>query len=297
MKNRQLRFLLEEVTTDLQIVSTKNTDTLTGYSTLKISKLKQLRKGIHKLEKASLFESETQKIKESILFTTSNDSVTITGNEGEELFNEIGIIGYIVKSTAEILKSNQKEEDNNSISIKFPDLQDFEDLSYFSTEINKILKQSIVNDEINGSVKINNVENGSIWFDVYLGSTAAVSLVGGLTWAAAVIFKKIQEGRIIQQHVESLGIKNESLKEIKEKQKEALELLIEGETKNLYNENFKKENNEQFQRLKYCVKMLSELIEKGAEIHPALNQPESVKNLYPKNNELEKIESKIRKIE
>lgn len=297
MKNRQLRFLLEEVTTDLQIVSTKSTDTLTGYSTLKISKLKQLRKGIYKLEKANLFESETQKIKESILFTTSNDSVTITGNEGEELFNEIVIIGYIVKSTAEILKSNQKEEDNNSISIKFPDLQDFEDLSYFSTEINKILKQSIVNDEINGSVKINNVENGSIWFDVYLGSTAAVSLVGGLTWAAAVIFKKIQEGRIIQQHVESLGIKNESLKEIKEKQKEALELLIEGETKNLYNENFKKENNEQFQRLKYCVKMLSELIEKGAEIHPALNQPENVKNLYPKNNELEKIESKIRKIE
>lgn len=43
--------------------------------------------------------------------------------------------------------------------------------------------------------------------------------------------------------------------------------------------------------------MLSNLIDKGAEIHPALNQPESVKNLYPKMDELQTLESKIKRIE
>ena len=66
---------------------------------------------------------------------------------------------------------------------------------------------------------------------------------------------------------------------------------------NLYNENFEGDNNEQIERLKLSIKMFSNLIDKGAEIHPALNQPESVKNLYPKMDNLQALESKIKKLE
>ncbi|GAL79539.1 hypothetical protein JCM19274_2047 [Algibacter lectus] len=43
--------------------------------------------------------------------------------------------------------------------------------------------------------------------------------------------------------------------------------------------------------------MLSSLIEKGAEIHPALNQPEKVTNLFPDMKKLNIIESRIKKLE
>ena len=73
--------------------------------------------------------------------------------------------------------------------------------------------------------------------------------------------------------------------------------MIDAEANSLYNENFKGDNNEQIGRLKLSIKMFSNLIDKGAEIHPALNQPESVKNLYPKMANLKRLESKIKKIE
>jgi hypothetical protein len=65
----------------------------------------------------------------------------------------------------------------------------------------------------------------------------------------------------------------------------------------LYNENFDGDNQEQIERLKLSIKLFSDLIDRGAEIHPALNQPESVKNLYPKMNNLQALESQIKKIE
>jgi hypothetical protein len=39
-----------------------------------------------------------------------------------------------------------------------------------------------------------------------------------------------------------------------------------------------------------------ELIEKGAEVHPALMAPENVKNLYPDFKKLGSVESKIKQI-
>ena len=73
--------------------------------------------------------------------------------------------------------------------------------------------------------------------------------------------------------------------------------MISAEAQNLYNDNFEGDNNEQVERLKNSIKMLSKLIDKGAEVHPALNQPENVKNLFPKMAESQSIQSKIKKIE
>lgn len=72
--------------------------------------------------------------------------------------------------------------------------------------------------------------------------------------------------------------------------------MIESEATNIYNENFKGDNPEQIERLKHSIKLLSEQIDKGAEIHPALNAPENVKNLFPDTKNIATIESKIKKL-
>jgi len=230
-------------------------------------------------------------------FNTGKDFVNLNLPEGRKLKPQLEELNRIVSSVSQSIEEIGGESDENTVSIKLPDVKDFEDLSKFSSDFHKILNQSIVNEDIKGEVRIDSVENGSIWLDVYLGSAAAVSLIGGLAWASAVVYKKIQEGRLIEKHVESLGVKNASLKEIQTKQKEALSLMIDAEANNLYNENFEGNSPEQIERLKLSIKLFSELIDKGAEIHPALNQPESVKNLYPKMTNLQTLESKIKKIE
>lgn len=294
MKIKELKVLLKEVYAQLTF---KYEETKQGNNLVSVfSELNQFRDSLNKLETTGLFIKEIDILRKSGIYTTAQDFVNINAGEGRQLKKQIEDILRIIESVKDSIAQIGGESESDSISIKLPDLTDFKDLSDISRDFHKILSQTIINDQINGQVRIDNVENGSIWIDVYLGTAAAVSLVGGLAWAASVIYKKINEGRIIEEHVRSLKIKNDSLKEIQEKQKEALDLMIEAEAKNLHSENYEGEDNEQIERLKLSIKMLSNLIDKGAEIHPALNQPESVKNLFPKRNELELIESRIKKL-
>jgi hypothetical protein len=295
MKIKELKVILKDAILELKFKyeEVKGSNSMIS----KFSNLHQYRNGINILESSNLFKKELSSLRETPIFTTAQDSIALNYTEGRTLKLQLDELFRICSTVAQSIEQIGVKSEIDSISIKLPEVKDFEDLSKFSADFHKILNQSIVNDQINGQVRIDSVENGSIWLDVYLGSAAAVSLIGGLAWASAVVFKKIQEGRLIQKHVGSLGIKNDSIKEIQLKQKEALDLMIDAEANNLYNENFKGDNNEQIERLKLSIKMFSDLIDKGAEIHPALNQPESVKNLYPKMNNLQSLESKIKKIE
>tara|TARA_B110000967_G_scaffold100579_1_gene103251 strand:- start:82 stop:972 length:891 start_codon:yes stop_codon:yes gene_type:complete len=295
MKIKELKVLLKEAIAQLTF---KYEEGKQGGNTISVfSNLNQYRNGINILESSDLFKKELTSLRKTPIFTTAQDFINLNYAEGRKLRLQLDEFFRICSTVTQSIEQIGGDSEKDSISIKLPEVKDFEDLSKFSADFHKILNQAIVNDQIKGQVRIDSVENGSIWLDVYLGSAAAVSLIGGLAWASAVVFKKIQEGRLIEKHVESLGVKNASLKEIQIKQKEALDLMIDAEANSLYNENFKGDNNEQIGRLKLSIKMFSNLIDKGAEIHPALNQPESVKNLYPKMANLKGLESKIKKIE
>lgn len=294
MKLKELKVLLKDVISDLKY---KFEETKQGNNAIAVfSNLNQFRNAFNLLETSDLFKKEIENLRKGPIFTTGQDFININLGEGRQIKNQLEEFVRIVGSVSQSIGQIGGENEQDSVSIKLPDIRDFKELSDISADFHKILSQSILNDQINGEVRIDNVENGSIWIDVYLGSAAAVSLIGGLAWASSVIYKKINEGRIIEQHVTSLKIKNDSLKEIQEKQKKALDLMIEAEAKNLYSDNFEGNDNEQIERLKMSIKMLSDLIDRGAEIHPALNQPESVKNLFPKSKELELIESRIKKL-
>lgn len=181
----------------------------------------------------------------------------------------------------------------NSISIKMSKVRDLDDLYKTAQDFNIIFSQLILNEKIGGSLEIKNVENGSVWLDVFVGTPLAVSVIGSLTWAAAVVYKKIQEGKIIEEHVKSLKIKNESLTDLMMAQKELLKSTVEIEARNIETQYFSDGNNEQLGRIKNSISLLATQIEKGSEVHPYLNAPEDVKNLFPDMKKLPQIESKI----
>ena len=297
MKIKELKADLQSIseTLNFKYEEQKNAQGQIVQSTF--TNLISFRNGINLLENTGLLKLEISQIKKSGIFSTTQDDLTINVNEGRSfklpMDSLIRIVGALNTSLSKITGTTRE----NSISIKLPNVNDFDDLAKTSSTFHTILTQSIINDQIKGQVKIDSVENGSIWLDIYLGSAPALALVGGLAWSAAVVYKKIQEGRIIEEHVKSLKIKNESLKEIKDAQKKAIDLMIDAEANQLYSENFKvPDNHEQIERLKHSIKLLSEQIDKGAEIHPALNTPETVTNLFPDMKHLELLESRIKKL-
>jgi hypothetical protein len=189
-------------------------------------------------------------------------------------------------------------DDPNAVLFKLPESDDLKEIAKSLDDFHKILSQTVLHSSIGGEIKVKGVLSGSIWFQVLLGSLTAVSVVGSLFWSAAVILKKFKEAQMFEEHARGLGIKNESLKELVDAQKKASAIMLEAESKQLYAEHYKEDYDpEQIERIKHSIELMVGLIQKGAEVHPSLNAPEQVANLFPKVADLSLIESRIKKID
>jgi len=263
--------------------------------TMKLSGLNNIRAVLNDIESLKLFDNIIVSLKSSAILTSSNDQMNIQNGEAQNINAQLTTLKTLVQNFLDVLLKTVPEENPDSINIKLPEIKDFDELSKVSRDIHIGLTQVIINDEINGETKIVSVENGSIWLNVIVG-TAAVTVVASLVWAAAVIYKKIQEGKLLEQQVRGLKVKNDSLEDILKAQKAETELMIQAEAEHLSSEHFKENAPENIERIKNSITTFADLIGRGAEVHPALVAPENVSNLFPDPTKLIGVESKIKKL-
>ena len=192
--------------------------------TMKLSGLNNIRAVLNDIESLKLFDNIIVSLKSSAILTSSNDQMNIQNGEAQNINAQLTTLKTLVQNFLDVLLKTVPEENPDSINIKLPEIKDFDELSKVSRDIHIGLTQVIINDEINGETKIVSVENGSIWLNVIVG-TAAVTVVASLVWAAAVIYKKIQEGKLLDQQVRGLKVKNDSLEDILKAQKAETELI------------------------------------------------------------------------
>ena len=262
---------------------------------MKLSGLTNIRSVINDINTLNLFDSVATSLSNSAIFTTANDQMTIQIQEGREIVSNLTLLKTLSTNFLNVLLTTVPEEDVNSINIKLPPINDFDELSKVSRDIHIGLSQVIFNDEIKGQTKIVSVENGSIWLNVFVGATA-LSVIASLVWSSAVIYKKIQEGKLLAEQVRGLKVKNDSLEDILKAQKAETEIMIQAEAEHISSENFKENKPENIERIKNSIMTFAELLGKGAEIHPALVAPENVSNLFPDPTKLIGVESKIKKL-
>ena len=262
---------------------------------LKFSGLNGIRPVLNDIESLQLFDGIIGNLKSSVIYTSSKDDMNAQISEGTTIDNQLTLLKTLVQNFLDVLLKTVPEENIDSVNIKLPDLKDFDDLSKISRDLHIALTQVVINDDIKGETKIISVENGSIWINVFVGATA-VTVIASLAWSAAVIYKKIQEGRLLEQQVRGLKVKNDSLEDILIAQKKETELVMQAEAEYVNSEHFKSGSPENIERIKNSIGILAELISKGAEIHPALVAPENVANLFPDPTKLIGLESKIKKL-
>jgi hypothetical protein len=257
--------------------------------------LNVIRQALNDTESLKLFGSIISNLKSSVIFTSANDSMSIQTAEGQIINNQLHQLKILIQNFSELLDNVVPEESVDSINIKLPPLNDFDQLSKVSRELHLALTQVIINDEINGQTKIESVENGSIWINVFIGA-AAVTVVASLVWSAAVIHKKILEGKLLQEQIRGLKVKNESLEDVLKAQRAETDLMIQAEAEHIQSEHFKENAPENIERIKNSITTFADLIGRGAEIQPALVAPEDVSNLFPDPTKLVGLESKIKRL-
>lgn len=272
---------------------------------LKISGITAFKNNVERLEKLNLFKQQTDDLKNTALYSGFNfqsgpDEITLPMQQADAITSQVYLIHTLLEQLFEALDNTTTDESssNDSISVKLPEsIRSFGELEKFSHDIDIALNQTVTDSEIGGQVEIIGVESGSIWIYVYLGSSAAVALVGRMLWAAAVVHKKKQEGDMLFQQVRSLKIANDYVEGIQKAQLIAVNSLLDAEASHVANESFQNVDNEKPARIKHAINILSDLLAQGTEIRPALYAPEEVSNLFPDPKKLNDVKSRIRQIE
>lgn len=292
---KQIKLQLQDILKRLEWTS-KNISTVQGQvTTTEITGLSGIRQVINDISTLNLFDSISNSLKSSVIYTTANDTMQVQIAEGREIITNLTLLKTLSTNFLNVLLKTVPEEQTDSINIKLPPINDFEELSKVSREIHLGLSQVIFNEEINGQTKIVSVENGSIWLNVIVGTTA-VTVIASLVWASAVIHKKILEGKLLAEQVRGLKVKNDSLEDILAAQKKETEMMIQAEVEHINSEHFLANAPENIERIKNSITTFADLIGRGAEIHPALVAPENVANLFPYPTKLISVESKIKRL-
>lgn len=272
------------------------TQVSTTSTLMKLTNLNEIRLILNEVETMNLFSNLTEILKNSVIFTTASESMNVQQADGNVINSQLTLLKSLIENFLEVLKNTVPEEDLNSINIKLPPVNDFDELSKVSRDIHISLTQILYNDEIKGETKIVSVENGSIWLNVFVGSALAVGIIGSLVWSSAVIYKKILEAKLLEEQIRGLNVKNESLEDILKAQKIETSLMIQAEAEHINSEHFQENLPENIEKIKNSITNFAELIGKGAEIHPSLVAPESVSNLFPDPTKIIGLESKIKRL-
>lgn len=190
------------------------------------------------------------------------------------------------------------DQEENSISIRLPDYTDLEQLQKFFNKLNHSLGRALNIDEVNGSIKIQNFDSGSLWIELVInGGAKAMGLVGSLIGTAIIVSKEIRKAKLMQLQIESLQIKNDTMKDMQSAMSKQLKVIVEAETKNLLNEQKIRCEPEDLERMKNSVETLAGLIFEGTRIQPSLNAPDEVAEQFPDFTKIGTIHSSIKQIE
>lgn len=296
MRLRTIKYRIEEILPELEVIASKRNS---SPPTFQLTNPENLKNAVLEIEELELVPDLLTELQNQSFYSFNGESLIIQQQEYNILNKTIPQLKLILEATADSIEKAQNHEIDSSliISIRIPEILDFEELEKVSSKLTKIFSQTLLTNEIEGGFKIIGFDSGSNWIDILATSTAIVQTIGGLAWSGAVVFKKLQEGLLVQQKVREMKISNNAIEEVVEKSKESVNEVAEKEAQFIYNKYFSGKDPEQIARIKMALKEIADLYNQGGTIKPSLEASEEVAEEFPNISELLSIESKVKQIE
>jgi hypothetical protein len=158
------------------------------------------------LDSIPFFSKEKQLVKSSFLFQSVSDLLDHNASQVQEMSRILESVRLGAEALKGALASILPAPDETTIIVKLPEAKDLEEIIGFLSTLQRALAANVINSKINGQVAVKSWQPGSLWLDIYLGSAAAITLVGGMVWSAAVIRKKQTEVKVLEKIVDSMEI-------------------------------------------------------------------------------------------
>ncbi len=259
------------------------------------SDLNALRRSVNFVEDIPYLGNEIGILKNSWLFQSTGDGQKINSTQNIEVDNAIKSLRVKLETFKEIAETSKLFNGSDTILIRIPEISSFDNLQKYAGDFKKAIEIPVLDQSLGGNVTILSADEGSIILYISLGAVAAVKLVAGICWAAAVIKKKKAEAHIFEQHARTLELKNDALSDFVEAQKVQMRSILDAEATAIANKEYNHAEPETIERLKLSISTVAELIEKGVQILPVSKEDE-IQQSFPNYKNLNLIESAIKQI-
>lgn len=200
-----------------------------------------------------------------------SDTIIVDPNKHPAIIDKMRHLEYALALLANWINDYvPTSEDEDTINIKFPRINNIEDLIKSCNLINKSLSQSV--SEIGGQITFKQLDYGSSWLIISVGTTAAASLVMAIAKAAFYIAKKFYGIKMMAQAYERYKIGTDAMKTLKECNEMILKEEVDKRSREIEKQFYpdRTSDNERCGRLRVAISEMYKLIELGGEVHPSL---------------------------
>ncbi len=237
---------------------------------------------------------------EKYLYGTWTDELSFSSSDKDAFVANFENLKSIVRNLIIYTKKFTNKEKEDFILIKIPDnIKDFEDLKTISGDLQTILSQTILNEDINGKIDIKGAENGSIWFEIALGTALAVGVIGKIFYSAFLLYREKLKNDKIKEEIRNMKIENTASEIVVEAFDKSIKEMTKLEAANIFDEDYKLgtvNRNEQIKRIELALNILIPLIPRGLQIEPSSTSHEEIKKLFPTLEDLPNLISRVKQL-
>jgi len=184
-------------------------------------------------------------------------------------------------------------EDEKTINIKLPQIENLERLAEVSSLLEKSLSV-IVYENGGDPIKVKQIDHGSFWVIISVCSVQIVKAIAKAANFAVELAQKIVELKKSIALLDRMNIENQAMDNLLKLQECAIDKLIQEKAMEMNSELPENpDSNERVKRLEKSIKELVDLITDGAEFHAALTASSEIVNEFPDFNKIDYLKNSV----
>ncbi len=195
----------------------------------------------------------------------------------------------------ELYESMGYKSTGDGFDIKLPTFDDLDELSTYIKEINFIITQCPYLKNDKEVVKFRCMDVGSTWVSFLIaasGTTIILSNLAKIVDYAVKIKSHIVNVEMQEEQLKSMKISNDAIKEVVDGYKKVNKDVVQSVVANLESELGELNDGDERGRLEKSLEKFAWMLDKGMEIHTSINNSIEVKDMFPTQNEVVRLEEK-----
>lgn len=176
------------------------------------------------------------------------------------------------------------EELPNGFDVKLPPVKTLDEFNKVIKSLDSFLHQCPYLNSDDNKIELKKTDNGSIWFEFAIMGASVTTLLrnlGKIVEKALKIKSQITSNKQQEVLLKNANTKAEVLEAVANTHKQIIEEVTRICVEELQEEINPLSENEDKERLKYCLNTLSDLMTKGLEIYSSVDALPEVKKLFP----------------